>query len=445
MAIDNRIPISIISYDNKSLEFDVQSNYVVQGGFATISNITVKINSNTVFTGQGTGKKTVSFDPILESGKYDVEIKCVGQTDVTSILNDTIWIDPSPIETLSVISTLDQVAAKSIEIQNFIEHQKNKLAFNLKEKKVSINVDDSLSDLVKKTEEIDIGSKVLLNGARINYDFNISDGKWTSLSTLPYSMIDGSTVVYNNEIHIIGGNGNTTRHYKWNGSAWVSVSTLPYNFYSGSVVVYKNEIHILGSYYGSSCYTNHYKWNGSTWTQVSILPYRFYRGSVVVYNNEIHILGSYNSSCRKMHYKWNGSAWVSVSTLPYDFYSGGAVVYNNEIHIFCDEDHLKWNGSAWEPVSIVPFKVSGSSVVVFNNEIHIIGSSYSAYCEMHYKWNGSIWDSVSIVPHAFSNGSGVVHNNKIHMLGGNISTTNRTQHQYYEKLPDGTYCLNTVN
>ena len=80
------------------------------------------------------------------------------------------------------------------------------------------------------------------------------------------------------------------------------VSTLPYSFYQGSAVVYNNEIHILGC---NSSNTSHYKWNGTSWTSVSTIPYVFYYGSAVVYNNEIHILGSNSSSYNKYHYKLN--------------------------------------------------------------------------------------------------------------------------------------------
>ena len=61
-------------------------------------------------------------------------------------------------------------------------------------------------------------------------------------------MYDGSAVVYNNEIHIMGvcSNSEWTKHYKWDGSTWTSVSTLPYDFYEGCAVVYNNKIHILG-------------------------------------------------------------------------------------------------------------------------------------------------------------------------------------------------------
>ena len=42
---------------------------------------------------------------------------------------------------------------------------------------------------------------------------------------------------------------------------WSSVSTLPYDFYQGSAILLNNEIHILGS--GNSSYrTSHYKISG---------------------------------------------------------------------------------------------------------------------------------------------------------------------------------------
>ena len=135
-------------------------------------------------------------------------------------------------------------------------------------------------------------------------------------------------MVYNGEIHIMGSDSSSyyTSHYKFNGSSWESVSTLPYGFYGGSAVVYNNEIHILGGN-GS---TSHYKFNGSSWESVSTLPYVFYRGSTVVYNGEIHILSGDDSSYYTSHYKYDGNSWVNVSTLPGKTSFG--VVLNNEVH-----------------------------------------------------------------------------------------------------------------
>ena len=115
-------------------------------------------------------------------------------------------------------------------------------------------------------------------------------------------------------------------------SSSLRISNLSYNFYCGSAVVFDGDIHILGGQF-SSTYTSHYFFNGTKWTFIASLPYDFYYGAAVVLNGEIHILGGRNSSVQTKHYKWDGSSWTEVSTLPYAFYAGGAVVLNGEIHI----------------------------------------------------------------------------------------------------------------
>ena len=115
-------------------------------------------------------------------------------------------------------------------------------------------------------------------------------------------------------------------------SSSLRISDISYNFYCGSAVVFNGEIHVLGGQF-SSTYTSHYVFNGIKWTFVGSLPYDFYYGAAVVLNGEIHILGGRNSSVRTKHYKWDGSSWTEVSTLPYAFYAGAAVVLNGEIDI----------------------------------------------------------------------------------------------------------------
>ena len=257
-------------------------------------------------------------------------------------------------------------------------------------------------------------------------------GTWESASTLPYNFCKGSAVVYNNEIHILGGYGNGTAHYKFDGSNWISVSTLPLYFASKDLaVIFNNEIHILKN-------KKHYKFDGSTWSEVSTLPYDIYQSSAVVFNDELHILGYDGESDVIFHYKWDGSSWSSVSTLPYKLYNGSAVVYNNEIHILGGESsgdytkHYKWNGSSWSKVSTLPYDMSYGSAVVYNNEIHILGSHDDSFYKYHYKYDGSTWSEVSTLPYSFNRGSAVVYNNEIHILGG---YGNETAHYSYHIEP----------
>lgn len=78
--------------------------------------------------------------------------------------------------------------------------------------------------------------------------------------------------MYNNEIHIMGTGYSSslyTRHYKYNStSLWTYTTILPYNFYFGSAVVYNNDIHILGGN-ATSPFTQHY----NITSKKTVIPY----------------------------------------------------------------------------------------------------------------------------------------------------------------------------
>ena len=252
-------------------------------------------------------------------------------------------------------------------------------------------------------------------------------------STLPYDFYLGSTVIYNNKIHILGAS-NQTKHYSWNGSSWIEETSIPYQFYQGCAVIYDNKIHILGSYYAYS-ERNHYSWNGTSWIEESTLPYDFNSGSAVVYNNKIHILGGINNN--KRHHSWNGTEWTVESTLPYNFYYGCAVIYDNKIHILGSYSssnkisHYSWDGSIWKQESTLPYDFYSGSAVVYNNKIHILGSTNSSNKTKHYSWDGTSWTEESILSYDFYSGSAITYNDKIHILGGYAKRTNHYSLEYY--------------
>ena len=225
------------------------------------------------------------------------------------------------------------------------------------------------------------------------------------MKTFPYNSAYCSAVMLNNEIHILGGTGGLTSHYKWNGTDWVLVSTLPYNFQHGDAVVFNGEIHIFGGGSSDSASTtkNHYKWDGSSWTSVSTLPFNFYNGSAVVWNNSIHLVGTQHLGDYKKHYRWTGTSWSAYSTLPYDFGGGSAIVFNNELHILgsgsgmsnVDKYHYKNNGTGWSSVSTLTYSVTYPKIAfVLDNEL-----SYSAITGVNpvfiAKYNGSGWDAIT--------------------------------------------------
>lgn len=122
--------------------------------------------------------------------------------------------------------------------------------------------------------------------------------------------VGGFAVVLNGEIHIMGGNGDggmggigsnssiAKQDYIYNGAEWnASNIPLPVTFYGGIAIIYNNEIHIMGGYYDNiASAENQYKFDGMTWTMFSKLPYRLMWGNVVVWKNDIHMLGGLTDS-----------------------------------------------------------------------------------------------------------------------------------------------------
>ena len=129
-------------------------------------------------------------------------------------------------------------------------------------------------------------------------------------------------------IHVLQQESNY--HYKYNGSSWSQASTNSRCFGYSKSVVYNNEIHVLGGMYDNT-ETLHHKWNGSSWSQVSTLPISDSPKAAFVYNNEI-VAVFYNSRDKYYYYKWNGSSWTktaeeSVLRTPF-------LLYNNILYGF---------------------------------------------------------------------------------------------------------------
>ena len=412
----------ICAYDYNNTNIALNKTVTPSKAGTNNSSVVTDGNDNTSFTFSGLGNVTIDLGGIYDIDRIRIrryfpsgnsttqynetktEVSIDGQDWITvfDCNVDGKYYETSEgkiiklkkeIDKLEDDAPLEDVKNKVIEIENSLQATKDYFKNVLIDKDIECNEIDGMLDLINKVQDIKTGVNVTINDSiKVDYDFNLtlSNMSWVNASTIQRNFYNGSAVIFNNEIHILGGQGQTLKHHKYKGSSWSKVSDLPYNFYSGSAVVLNNEIHILGGT-NSTYYKYHYKYDGASWTEVSTLPYNFYNGSAVIFNNEIHILGGTNNALK--HYKWNGNSWSKVSDLPYNFYNGSAVVYNNEIHILGSDygssyytKHYKWNGSTWTSVSTLPYGFYDGDAVVYNNEIHILGSSYgSAYYNKHYK------------------------------------------------------------
>ena len=82
------------------------------------------------------------------------------------------------------------------------------------------------------------GNTITIDGQGYDGDLDLLSKKVDNveMDMQPYSFGGGSAVVLDGEIHILGGNGNASAHYKYSNGVWVSVSTLPYTFYYGMLL-----------------------------------------------------------------------------------------------------------------------------------------------------------------------------------------------------------------
>ena len=209
---------------------------------------------------------------------------------------------------------------------------------------------------------------------------------------LPYGFTNPCAVIYEDELHVIGGG----YHYKWNGSQWVSVSTPTTG--NGCAVVYDGEIHF---FIGNA----HYGWNGTEWTTYT-LPSGVSVVDCVLFGNDLHIFGG------TAHYKWDGTEWTSVSTLPVTFDKGRVVVYD-EMLTLLGSGHYEWDGTAWSSASTLP--ATFNDVVVLD-DLYLIGCGTDS--DQSYVWDGTDWTLDEELEIPLINGKTVVYNGAIFCIGG---------------------------
>ena len=269
--------------------------------------------------------------------------------------------------------------------------------------------------------------KVTIDGVKVKNKINLKSYIFDpKMSTLPYDFYRGSSVFFNGEVHILGGNDNNRNHYKWDGETWTSVSTLPYEFIYGNAVVYNNQIHILssGSSASSGNYTAHYAWNGTTWTRVSTLPVNLYGGCAVVFRGKIHILGGYNGM--QTHYSWDGSTWSPETNVPISMSGGAAVVLNDAIHILIERNHYTLVGETWTQNEPLTNKFYYGKAIVVDDAIHLLGGSVAPVG--HFVIKNNVYETENNLPYEFSEGDAYTDGKNVYILGSSVNTNVRRNH-----------------
>lgn len=93
---------------------------------------------------------------------------------------------------------------------------------------------------------------------------------------------------YNGKIHFII----TTNHYTYDDeNGWVRVGSAPYEARYSGMIVYNNELHMIGGYKTANTRKYHYKYDGNSWTDCGETGILNNYGWCAVYNNKLYYAG----------------------------------------------------------------------------------------------------------------------------------------------------------
>lgn len=271
---------------------------------------------------------------------------------------------------------------------------------------------------------------IIFNTTENIYSYDSVNGSQDIYTNVNDVLADGTLVVYNNNLHLIGG-GECKRAHRIINVNTTNSCTLELLddiiadvTYDNRILVCDNAIHILG---GHNTEYRHMIYQ-SDWQIVGVdqildmqivgkdtdelpigtpgwffydndLPYDTGKEghSIIVYENKLHVLGGRDSTVGYNHYVWDGSTWTEMDKLPVNAYEVGLVVYNDELHLLgghgSPTGHYKWDGTEWTSVSTLPFSYTNGRPAVYNDEIHIINNK-TAQTD-HYKWDGTEWTQVN--------------------------------------------------
>lgn len=282
------------------------------------------------------------------------------------------------------------------------------------------------------------GNVVEIDGVEVDGDLKlVKKTVNVSLPNLPFDLEEGSAVVYEGEIHVLGGsnfdnNYDYMKHVKFNGTEWKTVSTLPCRAMYQSVAVYKGEIYLLYS-------NNFYKWDGLTWTSLTP-PYSGGSWSIIVFSDKLYAIGI--NAPTNAAYFYDGSTWTKASTSVGNTRNSAITTDGNYIYILGGTystssytQFAKYDGSKRTSLTTLPYSSWGSHAEYINGEIHLLGTLerinetvnggtyyhlYQAY--YHYVFRNNVWVKLNDIPHACGGGASVVVDNCIYVIGSAIYT-----------------------
>ena len=255
-----------------------------------------------------------------------------------------------------------------------------------------------------------------------------------------------TSIVFDNKIWVMGGNGNNVRYNDvWSssdGSTWTQVDTSAdwSERTRHTSIVFDNKIWVMG---GDDPYRINDVWsspNGSTWTQIDANADWVGRNehASVVFDSKIWVIGGVEKGgSNHLHDVWsspNGSTWTQVTASAVRTAISGytSIIFDSKIWELGGADgsnaiNTIWassDGDTWKQVDDNADWVarSGHTSVVFDDKIWVIGGfdNVSNGNDVWSSSDGDIWTQIDANADWVARGlhTSIVFDNKIWVIGG---------------------------
>ena len=258
---------------------------------------------------------------------------------------------------------------------------------------------------------------------------------------IPYKYLSGYTVVYGNDVYLIGGYNYSSppkNFYKYNITTgeYTRLQDLPYKFNTCCAILIGSDIYMMGLDDGKKCIK--YNILTETFTTLSSLPAECSYTPMVEYGTDIYIFGlnSYPSSDNMLNvYKYDtlANSYTKLNNMPYKAGYNSATRVGDFIYIFPSINNkrlvLKYdiNNDSYTRLNDTPYDCYSCPSILLDNYIYIFGadsSSSNPKCFYKYDYLNDSYTQLTDMPYVGFNTNAVVINGKLYLFGG--GTSNKT-------------------
>ncbi|MGW8444314.1 Kelch repeat-containing protein [Paenibacillus sp. S33] len=287
----------------------------------------------------------------------------------------------------------------------------------------------------------------------------ISD-EWSIKTTIENPKAVSAVSELNGKIYIFGGSSGSNPYkdvqiYDPKNNIWASGSSMPTARAAATSVVYGNDIYVIGGYTG-----NAFSWTGgssvnnvevyntqtNTWSVKKAMPQALGSLTSVLYKGKIYVFGGMTTNTLSVAtvqvYDPASDSWSTKKLIPNTIHGSSAVVYKDKIYLVAGR-HIDNNSNVslntffeydadndnWSTKSNLLTARGGAQAVIYSNKVYAIagkteagGRSYELNTVESFDFEQNKWSPEASLKQARSGAGAITLGGQIYVIGGSQST-----------------------